>query len=390
MNARSACRTEKIYESDGMCFSFDARVLACEPCPQGFAVELDRTAFFPEGGGQHADVGTLNGARVLDVRQIGDRILHILEAPFPADKAVHGALDAGVRLSRMQHHTGEHIVSGLAHRMWGCNNVGFHLGDGEVTADFDVELTRDQLDALEDEANRVVWRDVAVRAEYPDAATLAHLSYRSKLALTEGVRIVTVEGVDACACCAPHVARTGQIGLIKILSGIRYKSGTRIFLACGARALADYREKYRTVDALAVHFSVRHEGVSGAVEKLEESLSATREKYAALRRDAAERLLIGAEPDAQGNLLIFTEDLEDAWLRRLSDEGAARCPGICAVFSGTDGQWRYVMASRHVPLREFAVRFHSACRGKGGGKDTMVQGSLGASHAEIAHFFSQP
>lgn len=387
MNARGGCRTEKIYERDGMCFAFDARVLSCETCAEGYAVELDRTAFFPEGGGQRADAGRLGDIEVRDVRQVGDRILHILTAPLPVAMTVRGELDAGVRFSRMQHHTGEHIVSGLAFRMYGCNNVGFHLGDEEVTADFDRELTREQLDALEYEANRVIWRDVAVQAEYPDPDTLEHLAYRSKLTLTEGVRIVTIEGVDVCACCAPHLARTGQVGMIKILDGMRYKGGTRIFLACGDRALADYRAKYRTVDALAVHFSVRHTEVIGAVDKLEQSFWTAREKYNACKRADAERLLSEAKPDEQGNFLIFVEDLENEWLRRLADGGADRCPGICGVFCGADGQYRYVMASRHVPLREVAQQLHRACSGKGGGKESMAQGTLCASRTEIVQFF---
>ena len=199
-------RTEKLYDIDSELFAFDATVLSCEKAEKGgYAVVLDRTAFFPESGGQYADRGTLGGIVVTDVHIKDECITHLVEQPIPVGSTVHGVLDAELRLAKMQCHTGEHIISGIAHKHYGYENVGFHLGNGEMTMDLDGELTPEQIASLEREANEVVWRNVAVRAEYPDAETLKNLNYRSKLDLSDGVRIVTVEGVDACACCAPHV-----------------------------------------------------------------------------------------------------------------------------------------------------------------------------------------
>ena len=202
--------TLKLYDNDSFLFSFSARVLSCESAGERWRAVLDRTAFFPEGGGQPADPGTLGGVPVLDVQEEPDGIAHYLPSPLPEGETVQGELDRAVRLRRMQNHTGEHILCGLAHRHYGYENVGFHLGEDAVTMDLSGELTPEQLRALEREANEVVWEDVPVTARYPDPAELPHLTYRSKLELTENVRLVTIEGYDVCACCAPHVQHTGQ------------------------------------------------------------------------------------------------------------------------------------------------------------------------------------
>ena len=231
--------TEKMYELDSYCSEFTATVEECHLYESGYAVRLSRTAFFPEGGGQAADPGLLCGLDVRDVQIVDGEIWHYLDAPLTVGETVKGALDWETRFFRMRHHTAEHIVCSIAHRWYGFNNVGFHLGSEDVTLDLDGELTREQIDAIEDEANRVVAANVAVTATIPTAEELAQATYRSKKELDGDVRLVTIEGVDCCACCAPHVARTGEIGLIKLLDFIRYKGGVRIHLLCGDAALAD-------------------------------------------------------------------------------------------------------------------------------------------------------
>ena len=217
--------TERLYDADSHLFSFRAVVTGCEETVGGWLVTLDRTAFFPEGGGQRADTGTLGGARVLDVQERGDGIFHLVSAPLPVGEPVEGRLDAGQRLRRMQNHSGEHIVSGLAHRLFGLENVGFHMGERDMTVDLSGELTAAELEELETRANEAVRANLPVRAWFPGPEELAVLDYRSKKELTGEVRLVEIKGVDLCACCAPHVSRTGEVGLIKLLSAERHRGG---------------------------------------------------------------------------------------------------------------------------------------------------------------------
>ncbi len=385
-------RTRKLYETDGACHTFAATVLECRREGAQYAVILDQTAFFPEGGGQYADRGTLNGIPVSDVQIKGGEICHYVASPATVGETVEGHLDAALRHVRMQNHTGEHILCGIAHRRWGCNNVGFHLGEGEMTMDLDMELTPAQLDELERAANAVVWSNVAVRAEIPDAIRLAEMEYRSKLDLTEDVRIVTIEGIDACACCAPHVARTGEIGMIKILSAMRHRGGMRLFVLCGAWALEDYQAKHRDILTISQHYSAKpHEAVS-AVRKADEDALVTRAALGALKRELVALKLSAAVPDARGNLLFFEEELDGNLQRSFADGGADRVKtGICGVFCATDEPdvWRYVCVSRSCPLREFGKAMNAALNGRGGGSDAMIQGTLCAKREEIVAFWGE-
>lgn len=381
--------TEKLYEFDSELFHFEATVLTCERVDDAsYAVVLDRTAFFPESGGQYADRGTLGEATVLDVRIKDDCITHLTDRPLAVGMSVRGQLDAELRLAKMQCHTGEHILSGIAHRCYGYENVGFHLGNGEMTMDLSGELTAEQLQALEREANEVVWRDVAVHAEYPDAETLRTLEYRSKLDLTAGVRIVTIDGVDVCACCAPHVKSTGEIGLIKIVDAIRYKGGVRLWVLCGRWALEDYEAKHQSILTVTRKHSGKPGQLVDIAAKLNDDLMAARAALSAARRELADAKIAAATADERGNLLFFEEMTDAAVQREMADHGASACDGICGVFcKTTDGDYRYVCASRAKPLRAFGKQLNETCRGRGGGTDAMIQGTLHATREQIEQCF---
>ena len=239
-------RTEKLFYNDSHLSKFTAMVLECEPYEKKegcYAVELDRTAFFPEGGGQYADTGKLKDAKVSDVREKNGRILHITDQPFEAGEIVEGKIDWETRFMKMQQHTGEHIVSGIVHARYGFNNVGFHLGTEDCTMDFDGEISKEALQEIELEANRAVWKNLTIEVSYPSKEELEELDYRSKIEIEGQVRIVSVPGYDICACCAPHVERTGEIGMIKLVNMQRYKGGVRVTMLCGSRALTDYEKK---------------------------------------------------------------------------------------------------------------------------------------------------
>ena len=259
--------TKKLYDLDSHLRDFSATVLRCAPDGERYAVVLDQTLFFPEGGGQPADTGVLGGARVLDVQITPEAIVHYTDAPLMPGTQVRGEIDWPQRFRRMQGHSGEHIISGLIHSEYGFDNVGFHLGEDTITMDYNGELTWPQLMHIEQLANEAVYRNVPIRTEYPSAERLAQMTYRSKLDLTEDVRIVTVEGYDVCACCAPHVSCTGEIGAIKFTSVMRHRGGIRVTILCGSDAEVDYREKSAQVAALSAQLSVRQADVVPAVQR---------------------------------------------------------------------------------------------------------------------------
>ena len=288
--------TERIYEKNGDIFDFYAQVTGCTEADGGFEIILDRTAFFPGGGGQHPDSGVLIcGDRTVHVMSAAERDgvhVHLTDSPLPEGSAVRGVLDTEKRLCRMQNHSGEHILSGLAFSMFGCNNVGFHMsedGSGNVvsvTVDFDRELDGEELVRLETEANRAVARNIRFDCFFPSPEELAAMPYRSKKEISGAVRLVSAEGVDLCACCAPHVSQSGQIGEIKIIGAMRYKGGMRLTVCCGAAALRDHRARLAATDKISALLSVKDdslpEGVTRLLEAAENEKKAVRELRSAL------------------------------------------------------------------------------------------------------------
>lgn len=379
--------TIKLFYENAYTTAFDATVLACEERRGGgFSVALDRTAFNPEGGGQAGDTGTLGGVRVTDTHEKAGVIWHYTDAPLPVGDAVRGEIDWPERFRKMQNHTGEHIVSGLIHSAYGYNNVGFHLGDDGCTIDLDGELTRAQLDEIEDRANAVVWENRPVTARFPSPEELQTLDYRSKLDLTENVRIVTVEGIDVCACCAPHVARTGEIGLIKLLDFMRHRGGVRIWLKSGADALRDYRARYADTAAISALLNRPQNEIADGTQRLLIQRDELKSELIGLKRKALEDRAAALEP-TDGHLLLFA-DGDDAGLRLLVNAGMEKCGGVCAAFSGTDGDYRFVMGSRRRDMRAFAKAIREPLAARGGGQETMISGRSAASKAEIEAFFA--
>ena len=379
-------KTEKLFYENACIRSFRARVLSCEKADDGWAVVLDRTAFFPEGGGQSADTGTLGGARVFHVREKNGTVIHFTDAALAPGTEAEGEIDWADRFRKMQTHTGEHIVSGLARSLWGLTNVGFHLGADGCTLDLDRDLTPDQITALEDAANRVVWEDRPVTARFPTPEELRRLDYRSKLDLTEDVRIVTIEGVDDCACCALHVASTGQIGLIRVADHMRHRGGVRLWLKAGADALEDYRRRCAADGAVSALLNVPQADIAAGTARLVRERDELKAKLAALRRASFEARAAAIEP-APGDLLLFVDDADEADMRLLANAGMEKCGGVCAVFSGSEGAWRFVMASRVRDMRELTGLLRERLGARGGGKPPMISGQCPAPRREIEEFF---
>lgn len=379
--------TEKLYYLDAYLHEFSAVVTACEAGKSGFLLELDRTAFFPEGGGQRADTGRVGDARISDVHEKDGRILHYADRAQPVGETVRCAIDREQRRRRMQNHSGEHVFSGTVHRLYGLNNVGFHMGADCMTIDFDRELSEAELAAAESAANEAVREDLAIRVFCPSAEELAALEYRSKKELMGQVRLVEIPGVDLCACCAPHVRRTGEIGVIKLLSAERHRGGVRLELICGLDALDDYRRRQEESGAVSRLLSVPKEQIAAAVERQLEQQAKQKERVAALSLALASRIADSFAP-TEGNLVVFDELLDEIALRELVNLLTEKCR-IAAVFSGGEDGRRYIIGSRRVDLRACASEINAGIGGRGGGSPSMIQGRAGADDGQILNFMKK-
>lgn len=379
--------TKKLYDFDGHLASFEAVVQSCEKVENGYRVVLDQTAFFPEGGGQKADSGSLGDCHVFDVQIEKGEIFHYLDSPLAVGDTVKGEIDYETRFRRMQNHSGEHIVSGIVHSLYGYDNVGFHMGSDCVTVDYNGELNDEQVLKVEQLANRAVCENRSILIEYPEPERLEEIPYRSKLDLKDDVRIVTIEGYDICACCAPHVSHTGEIGIIRLLDSIRYKGGTRLTMLCGFDALEDLEEKQLVLCRISNRLSVKQSEAYEAVLRLEEEISEQKNTLYFLKKSLVEAKIASLR-ETEGSICLFVENFDSDSMRRLANEGALRCAGICIVLSGDDQKgYSFIAASRKIPLREEAKRITASLSGKGGGSDEMIQGRITAPKSEIEAYF---
>lgn len=388
--------TEKLFYQDSYLAVFEAEVLSCVPKGEHYEAVLSRTAFFPEGGGQKADRGTLETgeirAQVLDVQEREGEIYHFIDKPLPVGSITEGKLDFEERFSRMQQHTGEHIVSGIVSRRFGYHNVGFRLGDQQVTMDYDGVLSQKDLQEIEWEANRAVAENIPVIVLYPDSHELETIEYRSKIEIQGQVRIVQIPGYDSCACCAPHVKETGSVGLIKITDAIHYKGGMRLSMLCGFRALEDYRHKQDSVHQISSHLSVKQEDIFTGVRRLEEELLAQKEKHKRFQQEYVGACLKEAarelEEQPGKSLLLFGQELDDQAMRHFVNRAMEMSQGVCGAFSGTEEDgYRYILGSKGLDIQALGRKMNQSFQGRGGGRPPMIQGSLTGKEEEIREFF---
>ena len=389
--------TEQLYYQDSYIKDFEAVVLSCIPNGNHFEAVLDRTAFFPEGGGQCADTGVLHienrEIQVFDVQERNGEIIHFIDKEILPGQTVIGELDFQERFSKMQQHTGEHIISGIVHRIFGYENVGFHLGKEEVTMDYDGPLTPEELRSIEYEANQVVAENREIRAYFPGTEELEKIPYRSKKELQGKIRIVEIQDCDICACCAPHVKTTGNVGLIKITNAIRYKGGMRLWITCGMRALEDYNQKEASVVQISNMLSAKQQEVTDAVKRLTEEIQQLKEKAAKMQERLvmgyleSEKVVLKENPNA--NLLLFEKELDAMAMRNFVNAGMELTKGVCGAFVGDEKQgFRYVLGSSG-DIREIGKKLNAAFQGKGGGKPPMIQGSLVGEEEKIREFLEK-
>lgn len=379
--------TIKLYENDSYIKEFSASVVSCTETDGGFLVVLDKTAFFPEGGGQDADKGVIDGTEVLDVQIKDDIIYHKLEKSLEIGSTVDCKIDWDTRFSRMQNHTGEHIVSGVIHRTFGYNNVGFHMKDNLVTFDVDGPLNDEQIRQVELKANQAIYTNNSIKAIYPTPEELPDYDYRSKLDITEGVRLIEIEDTDLCACCAPHVARTGEVGIIKIVSCIPYKKGARIEMLCGALALNDYMNLHNANKQIMNMLSAKRFDTPVAVERIQTELSNARAENKKLSSELA---MLKMEKHIKDNkVCVFIDGASYDELRNCSN-ALIEEHEYCYLFSNTDeNNYIYVVSSKDNNVRELVGELNKTFNGKGGGRDTYAQGKITATKEEILSFIEK-
>ncbi len=375
-------RTIKLYDTDAYATEFDASVLSCEKVDARYAVILDKTLFFPEEGGQSCDTGTLSGIPVSSVEISDGIIIHYLSSPLVVGEKVSGRIDFSRRYRNMQHHSGEHIVSGLVNKTFGYNNVGFHLGKTDMTMDYDGELCATDIQVVEDAANAAIYKNIEIIAHYPDSSVLQSLEYRSKLDLSENVRIVTIGDCDVCACCAPHVARTGEIGIIKIVDFYRYKGGTRLHALCGADALSDYRERLSVTASLTALLSTKTAAIVDSVRNLQSENSRLSSQLTAMTKKYCLAIAEAVSEEASPYLL-FDEQIGAGGMRIIAN-AVAKKRRWCAVFDKTaKNKYNFIIASEHNCAKEILSELTEKISARGGGSGSMVQGSVEASEKDI-------
>ena len=374
--------TEKLFYEDSHMITFSAVVKSCEKVGDHYEAVLSRTAFFPEGGGQYADTGVIDGICVFDVHEKKGEIYHYMEAPLTEGKQVEGAINWEERFSKMQNHSGEHIISGLVHKKFGYDNVGFHMGKDAITMDFNGVISREQLKELELQANRIVYQNIPIETLYPTKVELESLAYRSKIEIEGQVRIVKIADCDVCACCAPHCKTTGEIGTVKLVGMQNYKGGVRISMLAGYRALEDYEIKSENARRISVMLSAKEHEIADEVQKLKEELLAKKNQLRELQKELLEQKVDSMEEN-QEVIVMFESELEGNGPRELANLILSKGTRVAAVFAGKAPDYRYVIGSKSVDTRILAKMLQEKFGGRGGGKPEMVQGTVSGDEMSV-------
>ena len=377
--------TRKLYYEDSHRKSFSARVLSCEEAKGGWEIILDATAFYPEGGGQACDLGVLGESAVLDVQERGAAVVHLCHKPLAVGETVEGTVDWARRFDLMQQHSGEHMVSGVIHSLYGFQNMGFHIGSELVTVDVAGPVPPEMLQEIEDRTNAAIWENRPVRCWYPSSEELPAIPYRSKKALEGPVRIVEFPGTDICACCGTHVKHTGEIGLVKIVSCVKFRQGVRMEMVSGARAVAYLSRAYEQNRQVSQAFSAKIMETGEAARKMNEALNAEKFKVTGLQWQLFNH--VAESYRDKGNVLHFADGLSPADIRELADRIAKASGGIGAVFSGEKESYQLCMVCHGGDIKALGTALNKALNGRGGGKPGFFQGSVAADREQIESFF---
>lgn len=394
----SMTETIKLYDRDAYATEFEADIISCEPNmadDKRFDIILNQTLFFPEEGGQSPDMGILGGYRVVDVQIKNGVITHTVdtsagdccevekEAELAAGVHVQGKIDWQHRFYNMQQHSGEHIFSGIVHRRFGFENVGFHLSDSVVTMDFSGVISPEDIAEVEHEVNVAISKNIPIEVTYPSRDELAQLEYRSKIEIEGQVRIVTVPGYDVCACCAPHVKRTGEIGMLKVMNYQNYKGGVRVSILCGFRALEAFRQKCDIISELMGIFTTNQEAIVDNVTKLK-AVNQSLKSELGTAKSALLDYKVAELPTDTDNAVLFECGIDTNTARNCVNALVEKYSGFSAFFMGNDEEgYSFIIGSKNADCNTVAAALRNKLGARGGGKPVMVQGSVKAAKSEI-------
>ena len=386
--------TQRLYYDDVYMKEFDAKVLRCEASGSNWKIVLDRCAFYPEGGGQSGDRGILADPasdrmiQVADTQEEGEDIVLVCDAPVPEGSSVRGTLDWEYRFDRMQNHSGEHIISGLIHTRLGYNNVGFHMSADRMTIDLDGEISEDILQEIEQKANEIVWANVPVRIDTYTEEEAEEIEFRSKRELHGQIRVVSIPGADVCACCGTHVAFTGEIGPIRIVSHVRFKGGIRMELMCGRWAYLYMTEVFRQNHQVSVLMSSKMLETAGAVTKLLDDQAQLKGRMIGLFYEQIERK--ADELAGTGDVLIFAQNYTPVLVQKLTARVMEKTDSAVFSFAGNDEEgYKYAVGQTGGDLKAFVKDMNEELSGRGGGKPFFLQGSVSSDLESIVKFFSE-
>ena len=381
-------KTEKLYYADAYIGEFDATVLSCESVCDGYAIVLDKTAFFPEEGGQYSDKGYIANAYIYDVREKNSVIYHYSKDALNVNESVHCSIDFDERFDKMQQHTAEHMISGFLHNLYGVENTGFHLGAVDVTLDTSREVSRDELSYVEALVNEAGTQNIKIESCFPSPEELKTIEYRSKLELTENVRIVKIGEVDSCACCAPHVSFTGEIGLVKFVDAVKHKGGLRIRMLAGKRAYEYVAEIMKEAAGVSALLSAPQTDIASEVKKLLDT-------KASLDFEIKKRGIAIAESEAsilpfsEDNLVVYNPAFDMDSLRAFVNKAKEKCKGVIVALMGEEGSYKYVIYTERDDFQAIVKEANSSLCGRGGGRAPMASGSFAATLPEIKNYFEK-
>ena len=377
---RQMTETKRLYYEDVYKKEFTAKVLECREAKKGFHIILDESAFYPEGGGQPSDTGYLNDVKVKEVHEKEGELLHYTDQPMEVGTEVQGRIDWARRFDLMQQHSGEHMVSGLIHEAYGYDNVGFHMGSDTITIDLNGPLDEAQLAEIERKTNQKIWEDTQIKIIYPTAEELEKIDYRSKKEINEAIRLVEIEGVDCCACCAPHVRSTSEIGMIKILKAMKHKNGIRLYFVCGHRAFVDYQAKHLQAINISQKLSLPPDDLVKGIDQLLNENNQLKQELSSLKKQIIDQQ-VQSLPQ-QDHYLIFTNDLDRSLQQYYLNQLFPLCSNYVAIFVGKDENYRFIIASNN-DSRELLNKLKGHFEIKGGGKANMVQGQIKGNQKTI-------
>lgn len=377
----------ELFYADAYRTDFNATVLSCRPLDksEGFAVLLDNTLFYPEGGGQPADRGTLGEAEVFDVQRVSDGILHYVNRPLAVNEQVEGKIDWARRFDFMQQHSAEHIISGLVKQIHGYENVGFHMNETEMTLDLSGPLTARQVEEIETKANAAVWQNLPLQVDvYPEATDDELPDYRSKMELNGNLRLITVEGYDVCACCGTHLRTTGEIGSVKIIDSVAHRGGTRLTALCGGRALQDAQLRWKQSRKIGALLSAPSDNLLPYVERTLEQLSEEQSKSLALQKRLNEYALESI-PQHTGNLFTILSDRDVNNAKYLGKKVSEKINGVAMVFfpHPREEGFMYIITAKEADVQAVQSRLKDKLKLRGGGNQGLIQGITQASAQEI-------